>query len=41
MNFFPNNEFSLLESCQPYILEKYNTSNSYKMEAVIQTCSVK
>ena len=41
MKFFPNNEFSLLESCQPYIIEKYNTSNSCKMEVVIQSCSVK
>ena len=28
-------------SYQPYIIAKYNTSNSCKMEAVIQSCSVK
>ena len=40
MNFFPNNDFSLLESCQPYIIAKCNASNRCKIEAVIH-CSVK
>ena len=39
MNSFP--DFSLLESCQLYIIAKYRTSNCCKIEAVIQRCSVK
>ena len=27
MNFFPTNDFSLLESCQLYIIEKYKATN--------------
>ena len=39
MNSFP--DFSLLESCQLYIIAKYRASNCCKIEAVIQRCSVK
>ena len=39
--FFPSNDFSLLESCQLYIIAKYKASNSCKIEAIIQRCSVK
>ena len=41
MNFFPNNDFSLLESCQLYIIAKYKASNCCKIEEVIQKRSVK
>ena len=41
MNIFPTNDFSLLESCQLYILAKYKVSSCYKIKAVIQTYSVK
>ena len=37
--FFPTNDFSLLESCQLYIIAKYKTSNCCKIEAFIQRCS--
>ena len=40
MNFFPR-IFSLLESCQLYIIAKYKASNCCKIEEVIQRCSVK
>ena len=40
MNFFPTNDFSLLESCQLNIIAKYKTSNCCKIEAVIQKYSV-
>ena len=33
--------FSLLESCQLYIIAKYEASNCCKTEAVIQRCSAK
>ena len=39
--FFPTNYFSLLESCQLYIIAKYKASSCCKKEAVIQRCSVK
>ena len=39
--FFPTNDFSLLESCQLYIIAKYKTSNCCKTEAFIQRCSEK
>ena len=39
--FFPTNEFTLLESCQLYIIAKYKATNCCKREAVIQRCSVK
>ena len=39
--FFSTNDFSLPESCQPYIVAKYKASNCCKIEAVIQKCSVK
>ena len=39
--FFPANDFSLLENCQLYIIAKYKASNCCKIEAVIQSCSVK
>ena len=38
--FFPSNVFSLLESCQLYIIEKYKASNCCRTEAVIQRCSI-
>ena len=41
MNIFPTNDFSLLESCQLYILAKYKASSCCKIKAVIQTYSVK
>ena len=41
MNFFPTNDFSLLESCHLYIIAKYKASNCCKREAVIQRDSVK
>ena len=41
MIFFPTNDFSLLGSCQLYIIAKYKASNCCKKEAVIQRCSVK
>ena len=41
MNFFLDNDFSLLESYQLYILAKYKVSNFCKTEAAIQRCSVK
>ena len=37
--FFPTNDFSLLESCQLYLIAKYKASNCCKIEAVIQRCS--
>ena len=40
-DFFPTNDFSLLESCQLYLIAKYKASNFCKIEAVIQRCSVK
>ena len=39
--FFPTNDFSLLESCQLYLIAKYKASNCCKIEAVIQRCSAK
>ena len=39
--FFPTNEFSLLETCQLYIIAKYKTSNCCKIEEVVQKCSIK
>ena len=36
MNFFPTNDFLLLESCQLYASAKYKASNCCKTEAVIQ-----
>ena len=39
--FFPTNDFSLLESCQLYIIVKYKASNCCNLEAGIQRCSVK
>ena len=41
MIFSPTNEFPLIESCQLYIIAKYNASSCCKMEVVIQGCSVK
>ena len=41
MNFFPTNDFSLLKSCQLYIIAKYKASSWCDVEAVIQRCSVK
>ena len=41
MDFFPTNDFCLLESCQLYIIAKYKASNCCKIEEVIQRCSVK
>ena len=41
MNFFPTNDFSLLESCQLYIIAKDEVSSYCKIEAFIQRCSVK
>ena len=41
MNFFPTNDFSLLKSCQLYIIAKYKASSWCEVEAVIQGCSVK
>ena len=41
MNFLPTNDFSLLEICQVYTIEKYKANNPCKIEAVIQRCSVK
>ena len=41
MNFFPTNDFSLLESCQLYIIAKYKASSCCKIEAFIQRCSIK
>ena len=38
---FPTNDFSLLENCQLYLIAKYKASNCFKIEAVIQMCSVK
>ena len=38
--FFPN-DLSIIESCQLYIIAKYKASNCYKIEAVIQRCSIK
>ena len=40
MNFFPTNDFSLLESCNLYIIAKYKPRNCWKIEAVIQMFSV-
>ena len=37
----PNNDFSVLESCQLYITAKYKAGNCCKIEAGIQTCSAK
>ena len=37
-NICKTNDFSLLDSCQPYIIEKYKDSNCFKTEAVIQRC---
>ena len=39
--FLSTNDFSLLESCQLYIIARYNASNCLKTEAVIQRCSGK
>ena len=39
--FFPANNYSLLESCQLYVIAKYKASSCCKIEAVIQRCSVK
>ena len=39
--FSPNNHFSLLESCQFYIITKYKASNCFKREEVVQRCSRK
>ena len=39
--FSPINDFSLLESCQLYIIAKYKASNCCKIEAAIQRYSVK
>ena len=39
--FFPTNYFSLLESCQLYIIAKYKASSCYKIEAVILRYSAK
>ena len=39
--FFPNDDFSLLESCQLYLLAKYKPIYSCKIQAVIQRCSAK
>ena len=36
----PTNDFSLLESCQLYIIAKYKASNCCKIEAAIRRCSV-
>ena len=41
MNFFPTNDFLLLESCQQYIITKYKASSCCKIEAFLQKCSVK
>ena len=41
MNFFPTNDFSLLESCELYIIAKYKVSSYCKIEAFIHRCSVK
>ena len=41
MNFFPTNAFSLLESCQLYVIAKYKASSCCKIEAVIRMYSVK
>ena len=34
-------DFSLLESCQLFIIAKYKVSNCYEIKAVIYKCSVK
>ena len=34
MNFFPTNDFSQLEICQLYLMEKYKDSNCCKIDAV-------
>ena len=39
MHFFPTNDFSLLESCQLYIIANYKASSCCNIEAVIQRCS--
>ena len=39
--FSPTNDFSILDSCQLYIIVKFEASNCCKIEAVIQRCSVK
>ena len=39
--FFPKKDFSLLESCQLYIIAKYKASNCFKTDAVVQMCSGK
>ena len=41
MIFYPTNDFSLLESCQLYVIANYKVSNCCKIEAVIQRWSVK
>ena len=41
MNFFPTNDFSLLEICELYIIAKYKVSSYCKIEAFIHRCSVK
>ena len=41
MNFFPTNDFSLIEGCQLYIIAHHKTSNCCKIEAAIRRCSVK
>ena len=35
MIFFQTNDFTLLESCQQYIIAKYKASNCGKIEVVI------
>ena len=39
--FFLTNDFPLLECCQLYLIAKYNAGNRCKIEAVIQSFSVK
>ena len=41
MNFFPTNDFSLIEGCQLYIIAHHKTSKCCKIEAAIRRCSVK
>ena len=41
MNFFLDNDFSLLESCQLYTIAKYKASSCCKIEALMQRCFVK
>ena len=39
--FQSNNDFSLLENCQLYIIAKNKANSCGKIEAVIQSCYVK